>query len=80
MKAVVNAIERELIEEAYPIIMKSPVGKQPRTGVQADDDGERCKRREKPEETALRRQTRKGRTQEGGTQGGKTADVDPPGD
>ena len=45
---------------------------------QADDDDERCKRREKPEETALRRQTRKGRTREGGTQGGRTPD--PPDD
>ena len=52
--------------------------KQPRRGFQVDDDNERCKRREKPEETALRRQTRKGRTREGGTQGGKTAD--PPDD
>ena len=49
--------------------------KQPRRGFQADDDDERCKRREKPEETALRRQTRKGRSREGGTQGGKTADA-----
>ena len=49
--------------------------KQPRRGFQADDDNERCKRREKPKETALRRQTRKGRSREGGTQGGKTADA-----
>ena len=49
--------------------------KQPRRGFQADDDDERCKRREKPKETALRRQTRKGRSREGGTQGGKTADA-----
>ena len=49
--------------------------KQPRRGFQADDDDERCKRREKPEETALKRQARKGRTREGGTQGGKTADA-----
>ena len=49
--------------------------KQPRRGFQADDDDERCKRREKPEETALKRQARKGRMREGGTQGGKTADA-----
>jgi hypothetical protein len=49
--------------------------KQPRRGFQADDDDERCKRREKPEETALRRQTRKGRSREGGTKGGTTADA-----
>ena len=49
--------------------------KQPRRGFQADDDDERCKRREKLEETALKRQARKGRTREGGTQGGKTADA-----
>ena len=49
--------------------------KQPRRGFQADDDDERCKRREKPEETALKRQARKGRTREGGTQGGKTAEA-----
>ena len=48
--------------------------KQPRRGFQADDD-ERCKRREKPEEAALRRQTKKGRSREGGIQGGKTADA-----
>ena len=76
IKAVVNAIEREFIEEAYPAIMKSQ-GSSPvaRRGFQADDDDERCKRREKPEETALKRQARKGRTREGGTQGGKTADA-----
>ena len=49
--------------------------KQPRRGFQADDDDERCTRREKPEETALKRQARTGRAREGGTQGGKTADA-----
>ena len=50
--------------------------KQPRRGPQADDGDERYKRREQPEETALRRQTRKGITREGATQGGKTATTD----
>ena len=49
--------------------------KQPRRGFQADDDDERCKRHEGPEETAWKRQTRKERSREGGTQGGKTADA-----
>ena len=52
--------------------------KQPHRGFQTDDDDERCKRREKSEETALTRQTRKGRTREGRTHGGKAAN--PPDD
>ena len=74
VKAVANAIERELIEEAYPIIMKSP-GSSPVAGSKRTTttrDKEEGEVREKPEETALKRQTRKGRTREGGTQGGKT--------
>ena len=47
-------------------------------GPQEEDDEERCKRREKPEATALRRSARKGRSREAGTQEGKI--LDPPDD
>ena len=51
-------------------------GKRPTPpGPNRDDDDGRCKRREKPEAAALRRQNLKGRTREGGTQGGKRADA-----
>ena len=68
-----HRVDRGGITDNYEVARK-----QPRRGFQVDDDDERCKRREKPEKTALRRHTRKGRTREGGTQGGKTAD--PPDD
>ena len=45
------------------------------SGAEDDDELERCKRREKPEETPLRGQTRKGISREGGTKGGKPADA-----
>ena len=51
MKAVVNAIEREFIEEAYPIIMKSqgssPVGGSKRTTTTRDARGERSRKRQR---------------------------------
>ena len=51
MKAVVNAIEREFIEEAYPIIMKSqessPVGGSKRTTTTRDARGEKSRKRQR---------------------------------
>ena len=52
-----HRVDRGGITDNYEVAKK-----QPRRWFQVDDDDERCKRREKPEETALRRQTRKGRT------------------
>ena len=51
IKAVVNAIEREFVEEAYPSIMKSqessPVGGSKRTTTTRDARGERSRKRKR---------------------------------